>query len=97
MQVDLPPELEQIVRAYVHSGRYQTAVEVLQAGVKLLQSEEMSDRITFGTLDEQLQFTTLTETEMVRESLKVLENNRSNTTPHSAVEAWIKNLGNNAR
>jgi putative addiction module CopG family antidote len=97
MQIDLPPELEQIVRAYIHSGRYQTAVDVLQAGVQLLQREEMPNSITFGAIDERLQFTPLSETEMIRESLKVLENNRADTIPHSTVEAWVENLGNNAR
>jgi putative addiction module CopG family antidote len=92
MQVTLTPELEQIIQACLSSGKYQNAVEVLLAGVKLLQREETPVNMTFGILNEQSQFLPLTESEMIEESLKVLENHRNDTIPHHEVEKWVNRL-----
>lgn len=92
MQVTLPPELEDIIQTYLSSGKYQNAVEVLLAGVKLLQREEASVDITFGIIDEQNQFFPLTESEMIRESLEVLENHQHDAIPHSQIESWADSL-----
>jgi len=40
MQIVLPPELEDLVQRQLVSGKYQTALEVILAGVKLLEQQE---------------------------------------------------------
>jgi antitoxin ParD1/3/4 len=40
MQIVLPPEVEALVQRQVASGKYQDAVEVIVAGVELLQQQE---------------------------------------------------------
>jgi antitoxin ParD1/3/4 len=40
MQIVLPPEIEDLVQRQLTSGKYQTAIEVILAGVKLLQQQE---------------------------------------------------------
>lgn len=40
MQIVLPPELEDLVQRQLASGKYQTAIEVILAGVKLLEQQE---------------------------------------------------------
>jgi antitoxin ParD1/3/4 len=40
MQIVLPPELEDLVQRQLASGRYHTAIEVILAGVKLLEQQE---------------------------------------------------------
>jgi antitoxin ParD1/3/4 len=40
MQVVLPPDLEEFVQRQLANGKYQTAVEVIVAGVKLLEQQE---------------------------------------------------------
>jgi antitoxin ParD1/3/4 len=40
MQIVLPPELEEVVQRQLASGKYQTAIEVLIAGAKLLEQPE---------------------------------------------------------
>ena len=40
MQIILPPELETLIQHQLDSGKYQTAVEVLLAGVKRLEQQE---------------------------------------------------------
>ena len=42
MKISLPPELEQLIQAKVASGRYQSASEVIEAALRLL--EERDDR-----------------------------------------------------
>ena len=41
LNVSLTPELERFVSARVASGRYQTASEVVRAGLRLLEQTEM--------------------------------------------------------
>jgi hypothetical protein len=93
MQITLPLELEQIVQTYLDSGQYQNPAEVLMAGLKLLQSNNISPEMSFGILDEQSQFLPLTESEMIQESLKALEHYQNNGIPQSEVEIWANNLG----
>lgn len=40
MQIVLPPELEDFVQRQLASGKYQTAIKVILAGVKLLEQQE---------------------------------------------------------
>lgn len=40
MQIVLPPDLEQLVQRQIASGKYQSALEVISAGVRLLQQQE---------------------------------------------------------
>lgn len=40
MQIVLPPELENLVQRQLASGKYQNAIEVILAGVKLLDGQE---------------------------------------------------------
>jgi antitoxin ParD1/3/4 len=40
MQIILPPELETLIQRQLDSGKYQTAIEVILAGVILLEQEE---------------------------------------------------------
>jgi hypothetical protein len=93
MQITLPLELEQIVQTYLDSGQYQNPAEVLMAGLQLLQHNKTSSEMSFGILDRQSQFLPLTESEMIQESLKVLENYQNNGIPQSEVEIWANNLG----
>jgi hypothetical protein len=97
MQVTINPELEQIIQAYLDSGRYQNPTEVLLAGLELLQRQEAAPNMSFGIIDQQNQFLPLTESEMVQESLKVLENYQQNGTSQSEVEAWANNLDGNRK
>jgi antitoxin ParD1/3/4 len=39
MQVTLPPELESLVQRQISSGTYENAIDVLLAGVQLLEQE----------------------------------------------------------
>jgi hypothetical protein len=95
MEVTINPELEQIIQAYLDSGRYQNPTEVLLAGLELLQRQEAAPNMSFGIIDHQNQFLPLTESEMAQESLKVLENYQQNGTSQSEVEAWANNLDGN--
>ncbi len=49
MQIVLPPELETLVNRQLASGKYQTALDVILAGVQLL---EQQDDIYEGRLPE---------------------------------------------
>jgi antitoxin ParD1/3/4 len=40
MQIVLPPELEELVQRQLASGKYQSAIDVLIAGAKLLEQQE---------------------------------------------------------
>lgn len=40
MQIVLPPELEDLVQRQLASGKYRSAIEVITAGVQLLQQQE---------------------------------------------------------
>ena len=40
MQIVLPPELENLVQRQLASGKYQSALEVILAGIKLLEQQE---------------------------------------------------------
>jgi antitoxin ParD1/3/4 len=40
MQIVLPPELEDLVQRQLASGKYQTAIDILLAGVQLLEQQE---------------------------------------------------------
>ena len=40
MQIVLPPEVEALVQRQIANGKYQTALEVILAGVKLLEQQE---------------------------------------------------------
>ncbi len=42
MQVTLPPELETLVQHQINNGTYDNAIEVLLAGVQLLEQEPIS-------------------------------------------------------
>jgi Arc/MetJ-type ribon-helix-helix transcriptional regulator len=92
MQITLPDKLEHIIQTYINSGKYQNAVEVLVAGVKLLEREEIPANMTFGILDEQNQFSPLIESAMIQASLQVLENHQHDTMPHTEVERWVDSL-----
>jgi antitoxin ParD1/3/4 len=43
MQVILPPELEQLVQRQINSGKYQSALDVLLAGVQLLDQQDINE------------------------------------------------------
>jgi antitoxin ParD1/3/4 len=40
MQVSLPPEVEALLQRQLNSGKYQNAIEVIVAGIKLLEQQE---------------------------------------------------------
>jgi antitoxin ParD1/3/4 len=40
MQIVLPPEVEALVQRQLTSGKYQNAIEVILAGIKLLEQQE---------------------------------------------------------
>jgi Arc/MetJ-type ribon-helix-helix transcriptional regulator len=96
MDVTLPPELTQLVEQQIAKGAYQTPVEVLLAGVRLLDdtSQNCADSdLAFGELDENLNFLPRTEADMVQQSLEVLANYQQDAIPHHQVEAWVDSLG----
>jgi hypothetical protein len=97
MEVTINPELEQIIQAYLDSGRYQNPTEVLLAGLELLQRQEAAPNMSFGIIYQQNQFLPLTESAMAQESLKVLENYQQNGTSQSEVETWANNLDGNRK
>lgn len=49
MNVILPPELEQFIHSQVESGKYDSAADVIQAGIRLL---EERDRLYKGRFEE---------------------------------------------
>jgi putative addiction module CopG family antidote len=96
MQIVLPPELEALVQRQITSGRYQTVLDVLVAGVQLLEHQDKQlagDDATYGALDADLQFSPLTEAEMTQQSLAVLATYEHDAVPHDQVEAWANSLG----
>jgi antitoxin ParD1/3/4 len=40
MQISLPPEVEALLQQQLNSGKYQNAIEVIIAGIKLLEQQE---------------------------------------------------------
>ena len=52
MNVSLTPELEKFVEQEVGSGLYQTASEVVRAGLRLLKREEMLKQVSVGSAAE---------------------------------------------
>jgi len=46
MQIVLPPELEELVQRQLASGKYQTAIEVLLTGAKLLDRRQQPQLFT---------------------------------------------------
>ena len=52
MNVSLTPELEKFVEKEVGSGLYQTASEVVRAGLRLLKREEMLKQVSVGSAAE---------------------------------------------
>ncbi len=40
MQISLPPEIEALIERQLSSGKYKTAIEVLLAGIHLLDEQE---------------------------------------------------------
>ncbi|MGH2412111.1 MAG: ribbon-helix-helix domain-containing protein [Brasilonema sp.] len=40
MQIVLPPEVEALVQRQLSSGKYQNAIEVILAGIKLLEQQQ---------------------------------------------------------
>lgn len=53
MQIVLPPELEQLVQRQVNSGKYQTAIEVILAGVRLLEQQDTLDQEQMQALQQE--------------------------------------------
>ena len=49
MQIVLPPELEQLIQRQIAAGKYQSALEVITAGIQLL---DQQDDIYQGRLPE---------------------------------------------
>lgn len=43
MQIVLPPELEQLVQHQISSGKYQSAIEVISAAMRLLEQQESGE------------------------------------------------------
>lgn len=48
MNVSLTPELEKLVETKVRSGRYQSASEVIRAGLRLLEDQELMREAQLG-------------------------------------------------
>jgi antitoxin ParD1/3/4 len=48
MNVSLTPELEKLVETRVRSGRYQSASEVIRAGLRLLEDQELMREAQLG-------------------------------------------------
>ena len=40
MQVSLPPEVEALLQRQLNSGKYKSAIEVIVAGIRLLEQQE---------------------------------------------------------
>ncbi|MEA5448504.1 hypothetical protein VB780_08000 [Leptolyngbya sp. CCNP1308] len=94
MEIVLSPELEQLVQRQLERGPYQTPLEVLLAGVQLLEHNAQPARNeVYGELDPSLTFVPRTEAEMVQHSLDVLANYQGDAIPHDQVEAWVNGLG----
>jgi antitoxin ParD1/3/4 len=52
MNVSLTRELEQFVQNKVKAGRYQTAIEVVRDGLRLLEEEDKRKSFSFSTREE---------------------------------------------
>lgn len=95
MQIVLPPELEALVQRQITTGRYQTVLDVLVAGVQLLEHQDehlAGGDATYGDLDADLQFSPLTEAEMAQQSLAVLATYKHDGVPHDQIEVWANGL-----
>jgi antitoxin ParD1/3/4 len=54
MNVSLPPELEQLVHEKVKSGRYLSASEVVQEGLRLLEERDRLHQLRLSELQQKL-------------------------------------------
>jgi antitoxin ParD1/3/4 len=54
MNVSLTPELEAFIDARVASGRYQSASEVVRAGLRLLEAEEREREAALGEVRQKI-------------------------------------------
>lgn len=98
MQIVLPPELEQLVQRQIERGLYQTPLDVLLAGLQLLEHQSQTDTDeVYGELNDSLNFVPRTEAEMIQQSLEVLENYQGNALPHDQVETWVHRLGSDKK
>ena len=52
LNVSLTPELERFIDSRVASGRYQSASEVVRAGLRLLEEEDKRKSVSFSTREE---------------------------------------------
>lgn len=44
MDITLPPEVETVVQRQITSGKYKTALEVIKAGIELIEQEDIYQR-----------------------------------------------------
>ena len=72
MQLILTPELETLVQRQIASGKFQSAHDVLLAGVQLLEEQQKADHLIYGEINNTLQFVPLNDAEMIEQSLEVL-------------------------
>ncbi len=54
MNISLTPELESFVDSRVASGRYQSASEVVRAGLRLLEQDEMEREATRAEIQQKI-------------------------------------------
>jgi hypothetical protein len=57
--------------------------------MKPIEREEIPENMTFGILNEQNQFSPLTESEMIQASLQVLEHHQHDIILHTEVERLV--------
>lgn len=73
-----------------------TSLEALAEILETQPTEEFAlDDLEFGTLDDDLNFSPLTEAEMIQQSLAILEDYKRDrrAISHEQVEAWVASLG----
>jgi Arc/MetJ-type ribon-helix-helix transcriptional regulator len=94
MKIVLPPELDQLVKRQIERGPYKTTLEVLLAGVHLLEHQaQPGPGEVYGELDENLNFVPRTEAEMVQQSLEILARYQGDAVSQDQVDAWASSLG----
>lgn len=54
MNVSLTPELEAFVSSRISSGRYQSASEVVRAGLRLLEQEELEREVARRDIEQKI-------------------------------------------
>ena len=92
MDISLSAQSEGIIQSFIASGTYASAEQVIEQALLTLNATQEFD---WGELDADLNFTPLTEEEMIRKSEAVIEEfeRSGHVISQAEATAWIDSLG----